>query len=56
MAEFIAYMILGVIGYLVGGWVGVTWYETWNPTCWYGLAIVWGIPFCGCTVGVLDYD
>jgi hypothetical protein len=55
-AEFIAFIIMSIIGYLVGGTVGILSYNEWSPYCWYGLFIVWGA-MAGCIcIGEFDLD
>lgn len=54
MADAIAYIILGIIGFFIGGLIGSSWYEGFSPYCWYGLCLVWGIPFAAqasCEIG-----
>ena len=48
VGEILFWLVLGVIGFAVGGFCGITWAEahTFFPYCWYGLAVVWGIPLC----------
>jgi hypothetical protein len=38
--DFIVYAILCLIGYLVGGGIGMLVHDMWSPGCWYGVAVV----------------
>lgn len=44
--EFVAFLILGLLGFLIGGAVGHFFFAAFFPACLVGLAIAWGIPFC----------
>lgn len=54
MGEALGYIFLGLAGFLIGGLIGVEWYEGFKPYCWIGLCIAWGIPVAaqaGCDNG-----
>jgi hypothetical protein len=45
-AEFWAMVILGIIGFIIGGIYGHYWDGGFSPDCWYGLLIGIGAPIC----------
>lgn len=49
--EILGYMIIGLIGFLIGGGVGMYLNHGWFPDAWYGLGIVWGICFAVTSTG-----
>jgi len=55
MPEFIGFMIVGLIGYVIGGVVGLSIDSAWNPICWYGLFIAWALALGVCLCG-FDFD
>lgn len=54
MAEFLTYLIIGFIGFLIGGAVGEHTHHAWFPYAWYGLAAAWGV--CICAHCGFDFD
>ena len=49
------WLFIGVLGMFVGSLVGVYLDNgSISPDCWIGLAIVWGLPICGCCIGDVD--
>jgi hypothetical protein len=46
--EAVGYLILAILGFIVGGLLGlyVSEAQTFMPWCWYGLFIAIGAPVC----------
>jgi len=44
--EAIAYIIVSLIGFLIGGLAGVFADAGFFPAAWYGLGAVWGVCLC----------
>jgi hypothetical protein len=49
MAEVFAAIVMAIIGFVIGGLVGLNtegvW--SWSPYCWYGILVAWGVCICG---------
>ena len=44
MNEVVGYLILGLIGFVIGGILGMTFDNGFQPWCWYGLLAAFGGP------------
>jgi hypothetical protein len=56
MSDLVVYLVVGVLGFIVGGVIGEFNIDAWSPYCWYGLAAVWGVYLFGSVCHSSGFD